>query len=918
MKEYFNVWRFAGFLSLLIVLLGMALVLSSRSTLCINNDIENMFPDTLKINLPPLQLANPDSVSMENVFNYLKNSDEMMRAMYKVNMQTSAGTNQLRLFLKNPCQDTYIYIGGCVLLCFIVLLILQKPLKHIIKKAFVLSSLFFVFVATIVVLALLNLSIGLKRATMDDIDTFFVSVFFFSIGLFLMAFCMLFYKLMGKDIVSNIRIVREEHRRNTLLWAAIVGWSLAYLIFFVGMYLGGTQKSALAAIIRPAFSASKMFFMADSPSDLAAGLRQNGAFMGFYILVKLYVLVITTITLLSLVFNRWKSYLETKMETANKKQLFVFFGITRASVIMARNIKEEVKDKDKRVLLFVENRKESADLFKSLSFSSVLGLFRHRPEAYETVDDLGARLVISHVMMSSPECSDLLAKDQGASIKQIMKCLGLGQFHRLAEEAKEVHCFFMYDDQNINISGSYNLRKLLNKSFFNSGNTFKIHCWARQGAKTQILEVPEGMTDHTEINILDISRLSVQSLLQSPENHPVQFVDVDTSTATVSSDFRAIIVGFGETGQDALRFVYEFGAFLDSHCADINNQLSFRSPFHCDVIDKDMETLRPLFLSKTPALTSTDSAYNMQQAFGEWTPNKYDPLVSFHTGALNSNAYIQLMEKKLATANYIVLALGNDELNLRALNDLMAMAVKLRNGDLKRMRIFVRCYSSEYSKVMKSQEDYYNQMFSETHPVKMFGSEKSLFSFQYVVDDQIIDNAKDYYQAYKDLKQDPQDTTWDARHNDGKNINRKKRSSVKRKEQQDINNFLHMETKLKLIGECNPKELANAILFINEGKDFTYVDGTPESIKTLYNNLARTEHLRWNASHEMLGYIMNEGTGCNEMNKTHNCLVPWEMLPMVTERYNKKAIEEGWGSVDYQAYDYLVVKTTFEMAITKQ
>ena len=272
------------------------------------------------------------------------------------------------------------------------------------------------------------------------------------------------------------------------------------------------------------------------------------------------------------------------------------------------------------------------------------------------------------------------------------------------------------------------------------------------------------------------------------------------------------------------------------------------------------------------------------------------------------------MEKKLATANYIVLALGNDELNLRALNDLMAMAVKLRNGDLKRMRIFVRCYSSEYSKVMKSQEDYYNQMFSETHPVKMFGSEKSLFSFQYVVDDQIIDNAKDYYQAYKDLKQDPQDTTWDARHNDGKNINRKKRSSVKRKEQQDINNFLHMETKLKLIGECNPKELANAILFINEGKDFTYVDGTPESIKTLYNNLARTEHLRWNASHEMLGYIMNEGTGCNEMNKTHNCLVPWEMLPMVTERYNKKAIEEGWGSVDYQAYDYLVVKTTFDIA----
>lgn len=40
--------------------------------------------------------------------------------------------------------------------------------------------------------------------------------------------------------------------------------------------------------------------------------------------------------------------------------------------------------------------------------------------------------------------------------------------------------------------------------------------------------------------------------------------------------------------------------------------------------------------------------------------------------------------------------------------------------------------------------------------------------------------------------------------------------------------------------------------------------------------LAQMEHLRWNASHQMLGYVW--GTEKNEASSEHNCLVEWDAL----------------------------------------
>ena len=69
-------------------------------------------------------------------------------------------------------------------------------------------------------------------------------------------------------------------------------------------------------------------------------------------------------------------------------------------------------------------------------------------------------------------------------------------------------------------------------------------------------------------------------------------------------------------------------------------------------------------------------------------------------------------------------------------------------------------------------------------------------------------------------------------------------------------------------------------------------------------NVAICEHLRWNASHLMMGYVPIttgakkhfDGT-CDEPTKQHICIVDWHQLPCGT-----------------QGYDYSVVKTTVQIA----
>ena len=117
-----------------------------------------------------------------------------------------------------------------------------------------------------------------------------------------------------------------------------------------------------------------------------------------------------------------------------------------------------------------------------------------------------------------------------------------------------------------------------------------------------------------------------------------------------------------------------------------------------------------------------------------------------------------------------------------------------------------------------------------------------------------------------------------------------------RQRSQDYANVLHAATKLALVVPeilaCR-KEIAGDIPNLVAFKSEHY-SGSDAHVRRVLKYLAVLEHIRWEASHAAMGYV--EGEKKDAVKKTHQCIKPFEELDAQT-----------------QHYDYLVVRTTFEL-----
>jgi hypothetical protein len=113
----------------------------------------------------------------------------------------------------------------------------------------------------------------------------------------------------------------------------------------------------------------------------------------------------------------------------------------------------------------------------------------------------------------------------------------------------------------------------------------------------------------------------------------------------------------------------------------------------------------------------------------------------------------------------------------------------------------------------------------------------------------------------------------------------------------------HIHTKLRLVGYS-----------IEDIKQFENYEQFEKSLGEIrMQNLAKTEHLRWNAFHFVNGwkkwdlkdipkeYILNKSNK-NEERKLHACLVSWEELVDVSSAFNNE---------DYYLYDLACMKDIF-------
>lgn len=697
----------------------------------------------------------------------------------------------------------------------------------------------------------------------------------------------------------------------SLLFLFLITGTALFMMAFVYESEEGNGTFINSEYLLRSLACSFQLFTGNIDSNVVDSISDHPYLKGFISLQAILSFFCTIAVLLSLAYARVSAYYKLHKKTkidADHNHLYVFFGMNDPSRLLAKSIKE--REGSKAIVVFVENMAQSNDDTNGLN--NIVGMFTHRRQTFIDADELDARVTFTEIRLcdissEKVEKGDILGDINLLTLRDLIQEVGKG-----ITDA-QLHVFFLSENEDENI------RALSVLTLDNSIQQIKenkvllrFYCHARRNGLNHIIE-DIAFKHGLDVRTVDSSNLAVELLKVDGENHPVRFVEIDKASTTVKSSFNSLIVGFDEVGRDALKFLYEFGAFVDYGATPEDER---RSPFRCIAIDKRMDELKGAFANFAPAVMAAKN-----------NDDHESPQVELKScDCLCSEFYDNILTKDLCkTLNYIVIAIGDDELG-------MTIAIRILNHirrvrkDLHNMRIFVRSYRPDKEVHMQHIADYYNEGYNRCNKeqnsrlkndavIKLFGQSKEIYSYDMIINEALTKKGRTYQANYARLSGDKK--LWDERRkNELEKGSLDDIRSLRRKELQDLCNALHADTKVYLLKNAMEEdfdwsEFINRY-FNNEniaqregGYDkirYTYLTGSENKVIL---NLARLEHIRWTASHEMLGYIKaHDGLHtCDERTREHNCLRPWHELDDESRVVTRT---EHW-DCDYKLYDFIVV-----------
>lgn len=700
---------------------------------------------------------------------------------------------------------------------------------------------------------------------------------------------------------------RKEQGRMCLRLFALITLVSGWALYYVGFFFGGTASSVLAYTVRPLLASMSMFVGNTAFQELSEDCTRSVLYMTIFAIVHLAAILVSAIFVVNFFWRRSKSYLRGKYWrfTRSSAPLNIFFGLGKQNILLAQSIQKEKKGRER--IMFVDLPAEDEEQNEGLNLSQLFGFNAYNQEAIRELQGVKFAIKGATGKPSEVETTD----------GDILGKLGVRPLKGLIKHHQHTRIFLLSDNEVENVKSTISL---MQDETLRS-NKVDIYCHARKNRENSIVEKMaylKGENGLMNVHLVDTSALSIQILKRNVEYQPVSFVEPNTELAVVDNPFTALALGFGETGRDAVRFLYEFGAFVNSK--------GDKSPFKCYAVDKRMYQLKGDFYNNAPALRGNPEIELMQMS--NLSP-RFWPWV----------------EEVLPQLNYVVIALGDDRLNMQAVSDLFEAACKVRFADMTNFKIFVRSYSRENETQLDNLVKFYNDKCGAKDKdgniisdiLVVFGKTSDLFTYDNIIDDETLKRAKEFLRSYEKSEQG---NVWDERHRitiDGRDdkgdkikIDKPREdvtlndiSAVIRKENQDIANSQHMDTKLKLVGltresakavynqtdnnkltaeQIRQKELLKFIIYVKDDRKKYIKDPTDGNFTIkdrIIKNIAICEHLRWNASHEMIGYEL--GSVTDEMQKKHKCLMSWYALPEAT-----------------QDYDFHVMETTVELIINEK
>ena len=705
----------------------------------------------------------------------------------------------------------------------------------------------------------------------------------------------------------------------------VLVWLAGFVIYDVGMYIVHSPLSLFANIPMAVVHAFEMFLLESDVAAIHAQFHDNWIFMGAFSLVHLLAAVITLIFVLKhFGFNiiagfrmLFEAYIMRK-----KSETFVFWGLNDASYLMARSIREHfnaIGKKDYRIIVVRTHNDGDATSVKNgmERLFNFLSLNNNELELLRELDCLTTSTYYDLINLSVGET------DENGNCDILRRHLGLNQLARIirCKTSDRVHLFFLTDVDDDNIQAVGNLKRDLTViKAADAGVRQIFYCKARYNSVHRVIE-DELTHDKVIVKVVDPSHISVEILKQDVRLHPASFVKIEPD-ATVSSDFNALVVGFGEVGYDTVRFLYEFGAFVRSGSDDVRVD---RSGFHCDVIDKDVKKLAGLFAVNAPAVS-----HKMK-----YDDENYDDAapITLHDMDIHSVQFYDYIEHIIRSLNYVVIALNDDEQNVSLAVRIFRLAMRYRK-DLSNFRILARVRRDDGNHLLRLTE-HYNRLWaaecnsdpSSRHlhqctvtigdeclePITLFGMQSMTYTWDNIVSDRLKMEAIKFKEKYDqsiaamNTKATPLD--WEAERRDLMQLNDEYMGfsptysgvmRLRRIQRQNMENCFHQYTKLLLASTALGPEKMKLLKHLTRKENeivYQWNQHAPDdSVTRVLQVLSQTEHLRWVASHEILGYREDGSEDFkDEARLLHGCLKPWNQLSSWVQSYDYNVVDVSLG-----------------------
>lgn len=738
-----------------------------------------------------------------------------------------------------------------------------------------------------------------------------VQIVFALLSLFLCLIVFICHTVYPICLSLNKKEIKGALYKKALKGLALSSLILGWFVYFVGFCEEGTSRSFVAAFFRPLLSSLEHFVFHSDLLEVSKQCHASRWYMTVYTVAYVSAAFVSSTVVVNCLWRRlYFSFRRLWWSITNCQTINVFFGINDKSLCLAESIKqhlEENKNEDhcteRIVFISFPNEKEESHGHNSLS-----KLFGLRSWNREKVDAI--RKMDGVIINASSALFDDTNAEKAAS-SYVLESNGLWRLTSVLNQAKKIRLFFLSENENENIRAGINMEH----SQALSNKIVDIYCKARKSYENYTLI---DNSSKALYHLVDDSSLAVSDLMllgneesRTPVAHPINYVKVNPSFGTVESKFTCLIVGFGQTGQDAMRFFYEFGSFVgkDGH----------KSPFLCRVVDKNMNALYGDVAREIPALQigkgNPDSL--KKRVLGEEVELCHCDADSaeFWTGLEKVGDSGKMFIQEV---NCIVVAIGSDEENIALAAKIHEFAIRhnaVKNKDMGCLKIFVRAYNADEESRLQKVAEYYNK---ENDVIRLFGKIKNIYSYSVIIDNHLRHEAKLFFDSYNSVTGYPED--WNMRHNELRSGTMARRNEVRIKEGQDYSNALHQKTKLQLLGlvESEARPLPSKYPFISEGDLNAIMQGKLKFDSEMdketmlwyvrLQNVSICEHIRWASSLYMSGFIREDDKTKDFRIRRHKYLVDWnETAP------DKNGVLQPLLTDEIKKFDYMVVVTTIRL-----